>query len=150
MNTQNLVALFCAFLLCCAGQLHAQATQGRLLEEFVYLTEQQTQKIKEDALSGSADAQFKWALLRHEQYLWGGDKTGARDAFNFLTKSVDQGKAEAHYWLGRYYLEGVAGVVDPDVKRALSLFEAGSNKGDVRSKGALGREYLSGEISNRI
>lgn len=69
---------------------------------------------------------------------------------SLLQPLVDQGNTKAAVWLGRAYLDGLAGV-EKDSKRAFSYFEqaGGHNGKDPEAQFELGRAYMNGEGTDR-
>lgn len=64
-------------------------------------------------------------------------------AFELVTKA-EFSTSDAHYGLGTMYLDGVPGVVEKDVPRALTMFRAVAAGGYPKAQYQLGLMYLEG------
>ncbi len=102
--------------------------------------EQKIDRLKEKAVEGNAEAQYKLGLA----YCNGEDvEKDHAEAVKWFTKAAEQGHAQAQFSLGVCYYNGEG--VEKDISQAVKLFTKSAEQGNAEAMCKLGVCYEKGE-----
>ena len=85
----------------------------------------------------SDDFEVQYALARKNHR--------SKDSFDFYLKAAEQGHRESQRWIGRFYTDGISGIVPQNVPLAVHWLRKAADQGDRRAWSDLAELYRYGK-----